>query len=63
MILNNDNKSGLGTGLKLDEKTHVEIPFLEQLRGLGWEILTLEMQQQPPESYRSDFSEVVLKPK
>lgn len=65
MILTNDNKyrGNLGTNLKLDEYTHVEKPFLEQLADLGWEVLELQMQQQPQQSFRTTFSEVVLKPK
>lgn len=65
MILSNDNKyrGNLGSTLKLDEYSHVEKPFLEQLAGLGWEVLELQMQQEPRQSFRSSFSEVVLKPK
>jgi type I restriction enzyme R subunit len=65
MILSNDNKyrGNLGSTLKLDEYSHVEKPFLDQLSGLGWEILELPMQQQPGQSFRTSFSEVVLKPK
>ncbi|NQU54204.1 MAG: type I restriction endonuclease subunit R, partial [Bacteroidetes bacterium] len=65
MILSNDNKyrGNLGSTLKLDEYSHVEKPFLEQLAGLGWDVLELQMQQQPGQSFRSSFSEVVLKPK
>lgn len=65
MILSNDNKyrGNLGSTLKLDEYSHVEKPFLEQLEGLGWEVLELQMQQQPEQSFRTSFSEVVLKPK
>ncbi len=65
MILSNDNKyrGNSGSTLKLDEYSHVEKPFLKQLAGLGWEILELQMQQQPEQSYRTSFSEVVLKPK
>ncbi|MBB6680044.1 type I restriction endonuclease subunit R [Aequorivita sp. 609] len=65
MILTNDNKyrGNLGTNLKLDEYSHVEKPFLEQLAGLGWDVLELQMQQQPQQSFRTTFSEVVLKPK
>ncbi|WP_267405521.1 MULTISPECIES: HsdR family type I site-specific deoxyribonuclease [unclassified Chryseobacterium] len=63
MILSNDNKyrGNLGSTLKLDEYSHVEKPFLEQLAGLGWEVLELQMQQQPWQSFRTSFSEVVLK--
>lgn len=65
MILSNDNKyrGNLGSALKLDEYSHVEKPFLEQLAGLGWDVLELQMQQQPEQSFRTSFSEVVLKPK
>ncbi len=65
MILSNDNKyrGNLGSALKLDEYSHVEKPFLEQLAGLGWEVFELKMQQQPEQSFRTSFSEVVLKPK
>ncbi|HPY81992.1 MAG: hypothetical protein GX277_05160 [Bacteroidales bacterium] len=61
MILSNDNKyrGNSGSTLKLDEYSHVEKPFLKQLAGLGWEILELQMQQQPEQSYRTSFSEVV----
>ncbi len=65
MILSNDNKyrGNLGTTLKLDEYSHVEKPMLEQLEGLGWEVLELQIQQQPEQSFRTSFSEVVLKPR
>lgn len=65
MILSNDNnyRGSLGATLKLDEYSHVEKPFLEQLAGLGWDILELQMQQQPEQSFRTSFSEVVLSPK
>ncbi len=65
MILSNDNKyrGNLASTLKLDEYSHVEKPFLEQLAGLGWDVLELQMQQQPEQSFRTSFSEVVLKPK
>jgi type I restriction enzyme R subunit len=48
--------------LKLDERNHVEKPMLDQLAGLGWEILDLEARQQPSASYRSSFTEVVMLP-
>jgi type I restriction enzyme R subunit len=70
MILSNDNKyrGNFGSSLKLDEYSHVEKPFIEQLKGLGWntgknQVLELEMQQTPEQSYRTSFSEVVLQPK
>ena len=70
MVVTNDNKyrGNLGSSLKLDEYSHVEKPFLEQLINLGWatgnnEVLELQMQQMPEQSYRTSFSEVVLQPK
>ncbi|MCU5108357.1 HsdR family type I site-specific deoxyribonuclease [Bacillus cereus] len=70
MILSNDGKykGNQGQHLKLDEYNHVEKPFLEQLENLGWnegenEVIELKMQQDPSESYRNSFSEIVLQPK
>ncbi len=68
MILQNDNKSSLGRALKLDEYTHVEQPFMEQLKSLGWDkghnqVLDLQMHQTPQQSFRISFSEVILPPK
>lgn len=70
MILSNDNKhrGNLGASLKMNELDSVERPLMEQLIGLGWntgdnEVLQLEMQQTPEQSYRKTFSEVVLQPK
>ena len=49
--------------LILDERNHVEKPFLEQLKGLGWEIIDLtDKQQQPADTFRSSFTEVVMLP-
>ena len=48
--------------LKLDERNHVEKPLLEQLYGLGWEILDLDAKQHPKDSQRSSFTEVVMLP-
>ena len=70
MILSNNNKNrgNIATSLNLDEYNHVEKPFIEQLIGLGWnkgknQVLELEMQQEPEQSFRTSFSEVVLQPK
>jgi len=49
--------------IKLDEKNHVEEPFLAQLEGLGWEVIRLEQKQSPQDSYRENLAEVVLLPK
>ena len=70
MILSNDTKyrGNLGSTLKLDEYSHVEKPFMEQLKSLGWnkdnnQVLELQMQQTPEQSFRTSFSEVILQPK
>lgn len=70
MIKSNDNKhtGEYGKRLKMHELNRVETPFLDQLRMLGWsdglnEVISLELQQSPQESYRSNFNEVVLMPK
>jgi type I restriction enzyme R subunit len=49
--------------IKLDERNHVEKPFLEQLAGLDWNILDLEKDQKPADTGRSSFTEVVLEPR
>jgi type I restriction enzyme R subunit len=46
--------------IRLDERQHVEKPLLDQLAGLGWEIIDLK--QHPGDSYRSNFAEVVMLP-
>jgi type I restriction enzyme R subunit len=50
--------------IKLDEKNHVEEPFLQQLGDLKWEVIRLDMKtQKPEESFRDSFAEVVMLPK
>ncbi len=47
--------------IKLDERNHVELPMLEQLNGLGWDIIDLtDKKQQPTETGRENFTEVIL---
>ena len=46
--------------LRLDERNHVEKPFLNQLHGLGWGILDLDNKQHSNDSYRQSFNEVVM---
>ncbi|MFH0916385.1 MAG: HsdR family type I site-specific deoxyribonuclease [bacterium] len=46
--------------IKLDERNHVEKPFLDQLDGLGWEVIDLDGKQHPGESHRQNFTEVVM---
>jgi type I restriction enzyme R subunit len=46
--------------IRLDERNHVEKPLLDQLAELGWEVFDLEMKQEPKQSLRKSFDEVVL---
>jgi type I restriction enzyme R subunit len=46
--------------LRIDERQHVEKPLLDQLSGLGWEILDLDSKQRPADSHRTNFTEVVM---
>ena len=48
--------------LRIDERNHVEKPLLDQLAGLGWEILDLDHRQRPADSFRESFAEVVMLP-
>lgn len=46
---------------KLDERNHVEKPLLDQLAGLGWEIIDLSDEKQTPaHTFRESFTEVVM---
>ena len=45
--------------IRLDERNHVERPLLDQLDGLGWKILDLDSKQQPSDTFRETFTEVV----
>ena len=48
--------------LRIDERNHVEKPLLDQLAGLGWEIVDLDHKQRPADSFRERFAEVVMLP-
>lgn len=49
--------------LRLDERNHVEKPLLEQLHGLGWEVIDLtDANQKPGDTFRENFTEVVMLP-
>jgi type I restriction enzyme, R subunit len=48
--------------IKLDERNHVEKPLLQQLAGLGWEVLDLDIKQHPIDTHRDTFTEVVMLP-
>lgn len=50
--------------VKMDEKNHVEEPFLHQLEtmpGLRWKVLRLDNYQAPEETQRTEFSQVIMK--
>ena len=56
-------KATLPQHIKLDEREHVEKPLLEQLAGLGWEVIDLtDMKQTPTDTHRESFTEVVMTP-
>jgi len=48
--------------LRIDERNHVEKPLLNQLDGLDWEILDLDGKQYPGDTFRANFTEVVMLP-
>lgn len=49
--------------LRIDERNHVEKPLLEQLEGLGWDIIDLtDKKQKLDDTFRENFSEVVMLP-
>jgi len=48
--------------IKLDERNHVEKPLLDQLQSLGWEVLDLDNKQHPADSFRENYTEVVMLP-
>lgn len=50
--------------VRMDEKNHVEEPFLHQLEtmpGLRWKVLRLDNYQAPEETQRTDFTQVIMK--
>jgi type I restriction enzyme R subunit len=54
------NQDKTPQNIKIDERNHVEKPLLDQLEGLGWEIIDLDSKQHPEDSYRQSFTEVVM---
>ena len=47
--------------LRLDERNHVEKPLLDQLAGLGWEVIDFtDMKQAPAGTNRGSFTHVVM---
>ena len=50
--------------VKMDERHHVEEPFLHQLEtmpGLHWKVLHLDNYQAPAETQRTEFTQIVMK--
>lgn len=53
----------LSKHITLDERNHVEKPLLEQLDGLGWEIIDFtDRKQEPSDTFRENFTEVIMLP-
>ena len=48
--------------IRLDERNHVEKPFLDQLCSLGWQVLDCDSKQHPGGTFREKFTEVVMLP-
>ncbi len=48
--------------IKLDERNHVEKPFVDQLGGLKWKVLDFDSKQRPAQTFRESFTEVVMLP-
>jgi len=63
MIKCNDLTGSLGQQMRINELNTVEKPLLDQLEALGWNVVRLNMQQEPYESFRTSFDEVILRPK
>lgn len=58
MIRSNDQKAA--PALRLDERTAVENPLLDQLETLGWTVQRLDMSAPPGATGRASYGEVVL---
>jgi type I restriction enzyme, R subunit len=56
------NQDKTPQSIKIDERNHVEKPLLDQLCGLGWEVIDLDKNQKPQDSHRDTFKEVVMLP-
>src|SRR5947208_3405831 len=48
--------------IRLDERNHVEKPFLSQLDGLGWQVLDCDSKQNPGDTFRENFTQVFMLP-
>ena len=46
---------------RLDERNHIKRPLLDQLAGIGWEVIDLmDMKQAPAGTNRGSFTHVVM---
>ncbi len=53
----------LAKEIRLDERNHVERPFLDQLEGLKWQVIDCDIKhQKPSDTFRDTFTEVVMLP-
>jgi type I restriction enzyme R subunit len=52
----------LAREIRLDERNHVEKPFLDQLADLNWEVIDCDNKQTPAETFRESFMDVVMLP-
>ena len=48
--------------IKLDERNQVEKPFLDQLEGLGWQVIDCDTKQNPAQTFRESFTELAMLP-
>ena len=47
--------------IEVDEREHVEKSLLDQLAGLGWEVIDLtDIKQTPADTHRESFTDVVM---
>ena len=46
--------------IKFDERNHVEKPLLDQLAGLGWEVIDLDGKQHSGDNHRQGFTGNIL---
>ena len=56
-------KATLPQHIKVVERERVEKPLLDQLAGLGWEVIDLtDMKQTPADTHRESFTDVLMPP-
>ncbi len=56
-------KAALPQHIKLDARDHVEKPLLDQLSGLGWEVIDrTDKKQTPTATHQERFTEIVMPP-